>query len=288
MTNIIATGLSGLVGNRVKTLLFPQYSFTDISLSTGIDITKKDELNRVFKENNAPWVVHLAALADVDKCEKEKEIAFEVNVVGTRNIVAACREFHKKLIHISTDFVFPGHNEEYFETSPRQSLNYYSETKILAENEVLAGLDREQSVILRISSPYCVPVVDAPKKSFFQKMLETLKAGQELIALEDIYSRPTFIDDIAQIINLIIQSEANGIFHCVGDSFLSVKEQAEQICQVFGLNSQLIKIAKSSVYFLNRATRPRFLDLNNDKIKKELGVKLHTFKEGILKINESC
>jgi dTDP-4-dehydrorhamnose reductase len=228
--------------------------------------------------------LHLAALADVDKCETERELAYKVNVAGTKNIVEACRKYHKKLIHISTDFVFCNDLEIVYENSERTSMNYYAETKILAEDEVIAGLPVDDWMILRLSHPYKTLMDNEPKKSFFQRMYEILASGKELTAIEDFLSHPTYIDDIANVIDKLIQLNLHGIFNCVGDGLISGFQEAEEICEVFGFDKKLIKPVKLNDYFQGRAKRPHRLNLNNDKIKNETGVKMRSFNEGLLDI----
>lgn len=283
MQKILATGLSGLVGTRIQELL-SIYEFTDLSLSTGIDITDNSQVFDTFSKNDSSWVLHLAALADVDACEKNKELAYKVNVLGTRNIVEACKKFNKKLIHISTDFVFCDDKDEYFEDSKRTSVNYYAETKILAEDEVSRGLDAKNWVILRLSHPYKLPVENEPKKSFFQRMYEILKKGEDLTAISDFYSRPTYIDDIASVIDKLIKLNLSGTYNCVGGNLLTGFDEARQICEVFGFDAKKVKQVKLDDYFENRAKRPHKLNLNNDKIERETGVQMRTFKEGLLDI----
>lgn len=280
MNSILATGLSGLVGTRIRDLL-STYVFTDLSLSTGVDITDKSQVEKAFQMSSASFVLHLAALADVDKCETEKELAYKVNVIGTRNIVEACKKYNKNLIHISTDFVFCNELSECFEDSERSSVNYYAETKIFAEDEVMKGLDEKNWIILRLSHPYKLLVENEPKKSFFQRMYEVLETKKELKAIDDFYSRPTYIDDIAKVIDKLIKLNLHGIFNCVGGNLLTGKEEAGQICDVFGFSKDLIKPVNLESYFENRAKRPHRLNLNNDKIKRETGIQMKTFKEGL-------
>lgn len=285
MSQILTTGLTGLVGSRISSVL-SNYHFTDLSLSTGVDITDKAQVEKIFGSSSAEYVLHLAAVADVDKCEEEKDLAFKVNVHGTRNIVKACKKFNKKIIHFSTDFVFGNELFECFEESERKAVNYYSETKILAEDEVRNGLNKNQWIILRISHPYKLPVYNEPKKSFFQRMYETLSSGQKLKAIEDFYSCPTFIDDIAFQIDKLIEKDSFGIFNCVGSSLITGVEEAIKICEIFGFDKTLIEKTKHEEFFASRAKRPKRLNLNNDKIEKETGIKMKTFKEGLIKIKQ--
>ena len=271
------------MGTRIRQILHDAI-FTDLSLTSGVDITKKDQVGKAFEKSEASWVLHLAALADVDKCEKEKELAYKINVEGTRNIVEACQKYKKKLIHISTDFVFEGEDEEYFEDSKRGAVDYYGETKILAEDEVMKGLPENRWVILRISHPYKLLVQNEPKKSFFQRMYEVLKSGQFLTAISDFYSRPTYIDDIAKTIERLIQLDFHGVLHCVGGSLLTGYEEAIEICEVFNFDKKLVKAVLLDDYFVNRAKRAHKLNLNNDKIGRELKITPLMFKEGLLEI----
>lgn len=282
---LLATGLSGLVGARLRQVL-QGYSFTDLSLTTKVDITNETQVKSAFEKAPAKWVLHLAAMADVDLCEKEKELAYRINVFGTKNIVTACKDYGKKLIHISTDFVFKGDDQEYFEDSERGGVNYYGETKILGEDEVINGLPQEDFVILRLSHPYKQLINQEQKKSFFQRMYETLAMEKELAAVSDYYSRPTLIDDIATVIDKLIKLDFHGVLHCVGDSLLSGVEEAETICEVFNFDKSLIKPVLLDEYFKDRAKRPHRLNLNNDKIKRVLSMQLHDFRSGLVAIRK--
>jgi len=103
---VIATGMSGLVGSRVRELLQDKFYFEDLSLTTGIDITDADAVAKAFDLSDAKIVLHMAAKTDVDACEDDKYLGKEggawlVNVQGTKNIVSAAAKTGKKVIYIS-------------------------------------------------------------------------------------------------------------------------------------------------------------------------------------------
>lgn len=107
---ILGTGLSGLVGSRVTELLSGKYDFEDLSFETGVDITDKDKVFEKVKQSQAEWIIHMAAKTDVDGCEKDKPLktngaAWNINVIGTKNIVDAAKEFNKRILYVSTDFL---------------------------------------------------------------------------------------------------------------------------------------------------------------------------------------
>src|SRR5581483_4501157 len=138
---ILATGLNGLLGSRIQELLQNKYTFENISLQTGVDIVNYDQIFSIFKSTDAQLVLHLAAKTNVDACEEDKKEgtlgqAWKVNVEGTRNIAKACSYFNKRLIHISTAFVFDGTKEYYLEDDKRNAVNWYGQTKLEAEKIV--------------------------------------------------------------------------------------------------------------------------------------------------------
>src|SRR6266480_278378 len=110
-------GGSGLVGTRIVDMLQNQeiiknnYTIDDLSLTNGVDITDPSSLDIIKNDTEHEVVLHLAAKADVEGCEKDKPqgvegAAFKINVIGTKNVVDACKVGNKKLLYISTDFVF--------------------------------------------------------------------------------------------------------------------------------------------------------------------------------------
>ena len=116
VVNIIGTGLSGLVGSRVMNLLTPEFRFENLSLETGVDITQKDVVMDKISSSDASWIFHFAAITDLDAAEKERSLGesgntWRVNVEGTRNIVEAARKFKKRVLYLSTDFVFDGNSD---------------------------------------------------------------------------------------------------------------------------------------------------------------------------------
>jgi len=297
---VIGTGLTGLVGSRIVELLEDRYEFDNISYESGIDITNKDQVEKKVVDSPAGVLLHLAAKADVDGCEKDRDedskklknqesekisglnTAWAVNVEGTRNIVEACQKSAKKIIYISTDFVFDGKNPPaggYIEEDTPNPTNWYAKTKYEGEKIVVnSGLSY---LICRIAFPYRASF--APKKDLVRGILEKLKNKQVVYMVTDEIITPTFIDDIAGAFDFLIKNDITGIYHVVGSSSHSPLELGHLIAQTFSLNESLIKETTRAIYFANRAARPFSLALKNDKLTK-LGIKMSTFQEGLEKI----
>lgn len=281
---IIALGLSGLVGSRISELLSDRYTFLGLSTSSGIDITKPDTLTKIkdFEESN--YVLHLAAKTDVDGCEEEKKLgessdAWKINVLGTSNVAEICRETGKKIIYFSTDFVFDGQKPEgqsYAEDDLPSPQNFYALTKLEGEKAVeKSGADY---LILRTAYPYRAKF--DLKKDFVRGIKDRLENGHSVEAVEDHIFCPTFIDDIAHALGKLIETDSFGIYHAVGSSSLTPFEAVNLLADSFGLDKSLIKPTKREEFFKDRAQRPFNLSLANDKIEK-LGVRMRTFEEGL-------
>ncbi len=285
MINILGTGLTGLVGSRIVELLSDRYSFENLSLETGVDITQKDVVNERIRLSRASWVFHFAAYTDVDKAEEEKNKKMEstswlVNVEATKNIVETCQAFNKRLLYVSTDFVFDGKSKEtYDENDVPHPLGWYAITKFEAENLVMSLKDK--ALIVRISFPYCNS--NQHKKDFVHKIIERLQRNERVNACSDQIIVPTLIDDIALAIDMLLSNNASGIVHVVGSQSLTPLEIAMKIARKFMYNESLIYPMIFSQYYQNRAPRPFHAILSNDKISK-FGVHMSTFDEGLKKI----
>lgn len=281
--DIIGTGLSGLVGSRIVELLTPDFSFENLSLETGVDITQKDVVSSRIAASSAPWVFHFAAKTDVDGCEKEKELgvaseAWKINVGATESVVNACNQTKKNLLYISTDFVFDGTGNEYSEEDMPNPQSWYARTKY--EGELRVQNMGESGLIIRISFPY--RAVNSAKKDFLHRMMESLALGRTLEAPTDQLFVPTFVDDIAAAIRLLVGKDAFGIYHVVGTEALSPFEAGKKIAKAFGYDEQLVKPVEFAAFYANRASRPFHAVLSNDKIAK-FGLAMSTFDEGLRK-----
>ena len=281
---ILGTGLQGLIGSRIVELL-ATHSFENISRSTGIDITNKDEVFSAISKSKADIVIHLAAKADVDGCENDKHFqksgeAWRINVEGTRNVAQACQASGKKIIYISTDFVFDGEKEFYREEDSPNPINWYAATKY--EGEKIVQALQTPWIIARIAYPYRA---DFPKKDFFRIVKGRLEKKEPVTMVTDHIMTPTFIDELAKALGKLIEIDQNGIYHIVGSQFVSPYEAALAIAKNFAYDTSLIGQTKREDFFQGRAPRPFRLALKNDKIGR-LGVKMSSFDEGLKKIQK--
>lgn len=278
--NIIGTGLSGLIGSRIVELLSPRFSFEDLSLDTGLDITNERVVHERITKSDAPWVFHFAAKTDVDGAEKERALRTKsptwiVNVIATEHVVSVCRETGKRLLYLSTDYVFDGTSSEYREDATPKPQGWYAVTKYEGEKRVATLGDC--ALIVRIANPYGS---GGNKPDFMHKIIEKLNSGQALKAPTDQLFIPTFIDDIANALGILVEHNASGVYHVVGTQALSPYEAAKKIAAAYDLDVSLVGETLFKEYFRRRAPRPKRAVLKSDKIAK-FGIQMHSFDEGL-------
>lgn len=285
--NVLVSGGGGLVGSRIIELLSSKYNLISLSRSDGFDITSYDSFSRL-NNSSAGYFLHLAAKTDVDGCENEKELgekseAWKINVKGTENVVKFCSLNNIKLIYMSTDFVFDGEKNEgesYVEEDVPNPINFYAKTKYEAEKIVVSsGIEY---VILRMAYPYRKEFEE--KKDFARAIINRLRQGLRIKAVKDHIMCPTFIDDVAFVVDKIIEKDASGIYHVVGDTPISPYEVALKIVDKFNMDKSLVDETTREEYFKGKAKRPFNLYLKNDKIKS-LGVTMKTFDQGLAEMN---
>lgn len=250
MLKVALTGSTGLIGTRIINLLSKDFVFIPL-LQSEIDITEKTSLNDKLKKTNFDILLHLAAYTNVDEAENNKDIAYKINVLGTKNVFNFTQKSNKKLIYISTDFVFDGNHPPYDEESMPAPISYYGKTKLEGETIV-----KNHAMIVRLSYPYCSHF--AAKKDIVRSIKSRLEQNKELFMVADSIITPTFIDDIAYSLKYLLENFDTRTYHLVGADSLSPFEFGLQVAQYFNLNKKLIKPITYQEYFKDKAKRPKY------------------------------
>lgn len=282
-TSIIGTGLSGLVGSRVVKLLNNKYSFTNFDLTTGVDITNPQSVKKAIEQASGEVLLHFAAFTNVDEAHKQKGdkngLCYKINVLGSRYVAQYSAEFTKYLIHISTDFVFDGEQKSpYKETDLPNPIDWYGQTKLLAEKEV-TNVGGKYSIV-RIAFPFRSSF---PHKSdIVRTIIDKLRNSSLYPMFADQIITPTFIDDIAVALEIFIKKRPVGTYHLVGSSSISPYQLARKIATKFGFDAKQIKKG-SLAEFLKSAQRPyqKRLAISNGKAKRRLGISMSTINQAL-------
>ncbi|NOZ03505.1 MAG: SDR family oxidoreductase [FCB group bacterium] len=229
-----------------------------------VDITDHRKVRAVLKEFVPDVVINLAALTDVDGCERSPELAEKINVGGVENILDC---FQGLFIHISTDYVFDGKEGPYDEKAQTNPINVYGCTKLQSEKLVQSG--SADWVIIRTNVVF--DYNRRTRASFVKWVVDSLRAGTPIRVVDDQWNNPTWTVALAEVIHKIIREGVTGLYHYGGADYLHRLEFAKRIADVFHLDRRLI--TPISTADLNQlAPRPLKCGLKTNKIESKLNV----------------
>jgi dTDP-4-dehydrorhamnose reductase len=271
---ILITGASGLYGSKLAQLakkgceVYSGYNKNKPIYGTAVqfNITSKNQVEYVFKKVNPDVVVHAAALADVDKCEKNKKLAWKINVEGTKNIIEASKACNAFLFYLSTDYVFNGEKGNYTETDSPNPINYYGLTKQKAEGLVQKLI--ADCCIARTSVIYGTTIT-ANKINFALWIMNKLRQEESVKMVVDQWNSPTLNTNLAEMTLEVIQRRMTGVYHLSGATRINRYDFAKSIASVFNLNPTLIT-PSTSASLSWYAKRPKDSSLNVKRAENAL------------------
>jgi dTDP-4-dehydrorhamnose reductase len=287
MLKILVLGGNGLIGRKIVEKLknrfnviathnkkSPPKNIQSVKISLPSDFAL---LNNLIEKEKPNIIINTMAYSNLDFCEENKEEVFSLHVDMTDKISVICSKINSKLIFISTDYVFDGkQNKKYTEYDKPNPINYYGETKLLAEKIVLKN---PKNTVLRTSLVYGY----GERVRFMKYVIENLKNQKKIFAYNDIFNSATNIDEFVESIEKVIENDAVGIFHMVGSSCVTRYDFAKNIAKVFGFDESLvhpISIQESGLI----AKRPVSPCLDNSKCSTILGYSFSDIDKGILKV----
>lgn len=229
---ILVTGVKGQLGydvcRELKERGYTNFKGIDIE---DLDITDQEVVYKYIKDFNPDVVIHNAAWTAVDKAEELKDKVYAVNALGPKYIAETCKEVDAKMIFISTDYVFDGKGEDYFEIdSPKNGLSVYGSTKSAGEDFVMEIL--KKYFIIRISWVFGIN-----GNNFIKTMLRLADSGKtELNVVCDQIGSPTYTYDLSKLICDMMETEKYGIYHATNEGVCSWSEFARYIFKVANLS----------------------------------------------------
>lgn len=287
---ILITGASGMLGkaiifenNKFNHVLYGTYLSSKINLD-GVtflktDISNRDEFLQTVKDIYPDVVIHTASLTNVDLCEKDKELAYKVNVAGTKNVVEFARKKSAKLIYISTDFVFDGNTGNYSESDMPNPVNYYGFTKLKGEE---IALDYWNSLVIRTSIFGLNP---SGSKPGIEMVIENMRNGNKVFAPIDSFYTPVSVNSLARAIYYLVGLSAVGLYHFGSTRKISRFEFLQILCAKFKIPINVIIPISFKEYMEGKfAKRPRDVSLKSLKVVKDHQIDLPDIEEDIEEI----
>ena len=246
---VLVTGAAGQLGYDVcKVLTARQIEHRGVDI-TDFDITDQNAVNQYLKAYQPDAVIHCSAWTAVDKAEDEPEKVEAVNARGTRNIAEACKAICAKMLYLSTDYVFPGTGDRFYEPNdPTGPLSVYGKTKLQGEKAVQETLER--FFIVRISW-----VFGKNGNNFVKTMLRLAETHAEVNVVCDQIGSPTYTADLAPLLCDMIATEKYGVYHATNEGLCSWAEFAEEIFRVAGKQVKVNAIPTEQ--YPTKAIRPK-------------------------------
>lgn len=283
--SLLATGINGLVGSKFSQDFANKYSFDKLDISSKenpVDITKEDQVFKAVSESDADFIVHLAAYTDVTGAWKQKDdksgLAYQVNVVGTQNIINACNKFQKHLIHISTAYVFDGDKEGFYTEEDRLSpIEWYGQTK--AEAETLVQSSEIEWTILRIDQPFRSD--NFAKADIVRRIATGLKNDNLYPQFDNHFFGPTFIDDFSLVMDWVVRTGTTGVFNASSGEKWTDYDFAQLINSKFEFNKELKRGDLNE--YLKTLDRPyqKNTAMSVDKLKAKIDFKLNSVEKAL-------
>lgn len=286
MKKVLITGANGFLGQHL-TCHLKNAGFDVIAAGKGpsriskcsdakyaqVELTNREDVEQMLLRYSPEVIIHTAALSKPDECENDKNYCLNVNVETTRYLLEGS-DGH--FVYLSTDFIF-GENGPHAEDDETGPLNFYGESKLMAEK--LVTQSGKMHTVVRPVFIYGA-AGQGMRPSFLHWVKNNLEEKKEIKVVSDQSRTPTYAEDICKGIEAIINKQATGVFNLAGKDILSPYEMAIKTAQVLQLDSSLIKKVTAET-FPEPVKRAKRSGLKIEKAQQELGYNPVSFEEGV-------
>lgn len=245
---------------------------------TNLELTDFSSVNTYLTDVQPDVIVHVAAMSKPDECHHNRDACILHNATATGNLAEAAKKGSSHFIYLSSDFIF-GENGPHAEEDQPDPLNFYGESKLMAEKLV-----QQHAGTYTIVRPVFIygPHWEGMRPGFIQWVQQNLQAGKTIKVVSDQLRTPTFANDICKGIEQIMVQKKQGVYHLAGKDILSPYSMALTVARVLGLNESLI-VEVNSDSFPEPVRRSGKSGLKIDKAIRELNYRPLSFEEGVRK-----
>lgn len=284
--NVLVTGCKGQLGNELHKIITEKKSelgdipqcFHGCKLTCidveDLDITDQEAVRDYFSALKPDVVINCAAYTNVNKCETDRDAAFQVNALGPRNLAIACEETGAKLVHVSTDYVFPGDGKEpYVEWDLCGPQSIYGKTKYLGEEYVRDFCSRY--FIVRTAWLY-----GYVGNNFVKTMRRLGTENGAVKVVSDQVGNPTSAADLAHHLLKLAATSEYGIYHCTGNGeACSWYEFTKKIMEYSGIDATVTPCTTEE--YPTPAKRPAYSVLDNCMLRVTVGDEMRDWQEAL-------
>ena len=281
---ILVTGAHGLLG---RSLLHQRCDAELLGCGRGpepvagrpyhqVRLLDPDAVLHLLETTRPDWVIHTAALTNVDQCEAEPELARQINLNAVAHLVDACARVDAGLVQLSTDYVFDGRNGPYGEEDETHPLSHYGQLKLASEDLVLAAPVKG----LVVRTLWLYGYIAETRRNLVTWPLEALARGEELKIVDDQWGNPTYVDELARVLLELCRRDCRGLFHMGGADSMTRFELVRQLAQFFDLDASGVeRVSTQSAG--QRARRPLRSGLRIGALAAQLDYRPLSFAAGL-------
>lgn len=284
MRKILLTGCNGQLGRAIQREYVSEKAelvCTDVIEQAGIsalDITKVENVLAAVRSIKPDVIINCAAYTNVDQCEKQWNLAYQINTIGPRNLSIAAADVKAKIIHVSTDYVFDGKGTRpYTEFDAVGPVSAYGKTKLEGERFVQAFA--QKYFILRTAWLY------GDGNNFVKTMLRLAETHGAVNVVCDQLGSPTSASELARMIHYLEETENYGLFHATCEGDTNWADFAEEVFRLTGRKTKVNHITSEEYKKMNPASanRPAYSILENYMIKLTSGFQMDDWRDSIKK-----
>jgi dTDP-4-dehydrorhamnose reductase len=271
---ILITGASGLLGLNLAMETTHRHTVfgtvnqhdlkTDAFTVIQTDLMAPGAVERLLDQTQPDWVIHCAALANLDACEADPLMAQQLNTDLPHTLASHVARSGARLIHVSTDSVFNGLRGDYTEEDSPSPVGVYSRTKLEGELAVLHSNPR--AIVARVNLYGWSLTGNRSLAEFF---FNNLSQGKPVMGFNDVFFCPLLVNHLAHIFVSMLEKELSGLFHVVSPECLSKYDFGMRLARRFNLDDRLINPVSVNQSGL-KATRSPNLSLRSDKLAQAL------------------
>ena len=241
---VLMTGSTGMLGSAMYPILkeYGHEVVTTNFLLTHPDVRNIVDMEKAVDLSKPDIFLHLAAMTDVDACELNDNLAYDINYRGTQNIAEVCRMYKVPMLYVSTIGVFYGDKEEpYVETDVPCPANVYGYSKLLGERAVQKLLNKYYIV----RAGWMMGGGPQRDKKFVGKIIRQAKENHVLISVDDKYGSPTYVRDFSRVVAQLITTDKYGLYHCTNQGKASRYEITKVIVDCLGTGNVIVPVHSS-------------------------------------------
>jgi dTDP-4-dehydrorhamnose reductase len=282
---ILITGASGLLGLNLALETTRRHTVfgtvnhhalkTDAFKVIRTDLLVPGAVEHLLEVTRPDWVIHCAALANLDACETNRLLAQQLNTELPRTLAGYVARSGARLVHVSTDSVFDGLRGDYSEDDIPTPVGEYSRTKLDGE---LAVAEADPTAIIARVNLFGWSLTG--NRSLAEFFFNNLSLHKQVMGFTDVFFCPLLANDLADLFIRMLESKLSGLYHVVSSESLSKYDFGLRLAQRFDLDGSLITPTSVTQSGL-KATRSPNLTLRSDKLAHALGEPLPRLSTGL-------